>query len=557
VGWFYKSFSSFALFGLVGWVFLVLFGLVSFVSLILVSLLIISLCVVFSFCFFGVSRLSLFLRLLFGAVFVVLFVEVAELFFFNVPVVLNFGSGVAGLHWDKVESSFANLAYPFLPYAYLLFVFLGITGFIVKVLPKAWFSRIKGRWGGSVLNRFQSSFEFGDSDGFGFLKRHFILILAILVSSIISCLFVVFTVLPWTNPTHMLVSVDSPVYYHYIVYMKSIDVSSALSFAFANDRALFLVLSYALSFVTSPLNVIQFAAAFLIVMFGVVSLLVLRLFVGFRSVWVLGVLLVPFSFQALGLIYSGYFANMLALILALVYYVLFFRVVGSWSIFSFFALLGVSVLILFSHSWTWFIFALSLAAFLFLEWRLAVHDRGLWGRFKVKAILVGATIEVGLLCDFIRKMLSPVSSTGSVISTVQSSLSFPSVTYLLNGMRDTVDFVLGGVFANQLLVLLSIVGLLVLLRFRSEVSNFLISWILVVCVAILFAAHDLDFGRFLFLVPWVVLSGLGLFSVVSFVGSRLSGSKSARMRFVALVLVFVFLVLLNGSLGYLSNINIW
>ena len=54
--------------------------------------------------------------------------------------------------------------------------------------------------------------------------------------------------------------------------------------------------------------------------------MVLRLFYSFRAVWVFGVLLVPFSFQSLGLIYSGYFANMLALILVFVYVVLFFRV---------------------------------------------------------------------------------------------------------------------------------------------------------------------------------------------------------------------------------------
>ena len=73
----------------------------------------------------------------------------------------------------------------------------------------------------------------------------FVLVLAVLVSAVISCLFVVFTVLPWANPTHMLVSVDSPSYYQWIVYMRSVNVNSALSFAFGNDRALFLVLAYA------------------------------------------------------------------------------------------------------------------------------------------------------------------------------------------------------------------------------------------------------------------------------------------------------------------------
>ena len=87
------------------------------------------------------------------------------------------------------------------------------------------------------------------------------------------------------------------------------------------------------------------------------------------------------------------------------------------------------------------------------------------------------------------------------------------LAFLLSGMQKTVNFDLGGVFANGLLVALSIVGFLVLVRFRSEVSNFFISWIFVASVSILFAAQDFVFDRFLFLMPWVVLSSLGLFSV--------------------------------------------
>ena len=58
------------------------------------------------------------------------------------------------------------------------------------------------------------------------------------------------------------------------------------------------------------------------------------------------------SFHGLGLIYSGYHANMLALILIFTYVIIFFRLLDKWSSLGFFALLGVSVLVLFSHSWT-------------------------------------------------------------------------------------------------------------------------------------------------------------------------------------------------------------
>jgi hypothetical protein len=562
----FRSFSALGvlvlLCGLAVGVCLVVFGLVGMWSLVLISGLLLGLCFVFSSDLFGVGRLVLFLRVMFGGLLLVFFVELAGLFLFNVPVAFGLEIGGLGLHWGGVELDFANLAYPFLPYVYLLFVLFGLGAFVFRVLPISWsWLACKVRVS-RLVDGLNGVFKSGEGWGFGFefLRGRLFVVLAVVVSAVVSCLFVVFTVLPWSNPTGMMVSVDSPVYYNWISHMRSVDVYSALSFAFGNDRAVFLVLFYVLSFVAPLASVIQFAAALLLVFLTVVSVFVLRLFTSSCKVWVFGALLVPFSFQGLGLIYSGYFANMLALILIFVYLVLFFKLLKKWSSLGFFALLGVSVLVLFSHSWTWFVFALSLAMFLFLEWRLTVLNRGLWNRLKDKAVFVVATVGVGLLVDLLRRVLSPVSSSGSVLSTVQSSLGFPNPAYLLSGMSKAVDFVLGGVFANQLLVALAFVGFLVLLRYKSEVSNFFVVWVFVVCVSVLFAGGDLVFNRALFMLPWVVLSGLGLAFIVGFVGSKVGQVgvfKDWRLWVVLLVLGFVFLVLLNCALRFLFNINIW
>ncbi len=558
VGRFYKIIANAVLFSVFAWACLVGFGVVSLVSLALVSLLFVILCVVFVSWFFDVSRFGLILRLLTCAVLLVAFIEVAVLVLFSVPLALNLGSGAVGLHWSNVELSFSNLAYPILPYVYLGLVLLGIVALFVRLTPTGWLNDIIERRFGKFVRFLNGFFELeSDVNGFKFLQGRFVLVLAVLVSAVISCLFVVFTVLPWANPTNMLVSVDSPSYYQWIIHMRSVDVNSALSFAFSNDRAFFLVLAYGFSYLVGPYSFIQFVSAALIVLFGVVTLLVLRLLIPNRFVWVFGVLLVPFSFQALGLIYSGYFANMLALILVLVYVVLFFRVLNSWSSLGFLGLLGVSVLVLFSHSWTWFVFAFSLLAFLFIEWRAAVRDRSLWGRFKTKALFIGSTIVVGLLCDLVRNLNYSVSLGGSALVTAQSSLSFPNPNYLLSGLRDSVNFILGGVYTNGLLVFLSAIGFLVLVKFRSEVSNFLVAWIFVGCVSILFAAKDFVFDRFLFLMPWTMLSLLGLFVIVRFFGYTLGDCKNWRVIAVLTFLIFVFLVLLNFSFNYLFNINVW
>jgi hypothetical protein len=551
----YPIFAAFVLLGLTSWVILVVFDVVSLGSLSLMSLSLIFTGFVFSKFFFGISRVCLFSRLLLGSILLFLCFEVTTLILFNFPVTLNIGYGVVSLHWNNVELSFSNLAYPFLPYIYLFFVLLGVFGFIIKALPVGMSSKIKNERFRMLLGRLRCNIEVNEDNGFIFLKNRFVLILAVLFGAIVSCLFVVFTVLPWTNPTNILVSADSPVYYQQLVFMRSVDFNGALSFAFANDRVLFLVLGYALSYITSPLIVVQYVAAFLIVAFGIVSLFVLRLFSSFRVVWFIGVLLVPFSFQALGLVYSGYFANMLAIILVFVYVGLFFRLVDHWSSLGFFALISMSVFVLFSHSWTWFIFALTLGAFLFLEWRSVVYDKKLWSRFRVECICVGTTVGVGLLCDLVRRIFSPSSSIVSVLSTVQSSSGFLSAGYL-GGLQNAVDFSLGGVFANQLLIFLSIIGLLVLIKLKSNVSNFFVSWVFVAAMSISFAVQDFGFYRSLFLMPWAILSSFGLYSVVRFLDSGSLGRKGSQSWITGLVLVFVTLGLLNISLRYLFNINI-
>jgi hypothetical protein len=543
--------------GLAVGVCLVVLGLVGVWFLVLVSGLLLGFCFLFSSVFFGVGRLVLFLRVLFGGLLLVFFVELVCFVLFSVPVALGLPAGVLGLHWGGVELVFSNVFDFFLVYVYLFFVLLGVVVFVFRVFPGLWgwlVVRFRVRFG-RVVSWLRGLFLFVEVD-LGFLGVRWV-VLAVVVSCFVSCLFVLFTVLPWNNPTGMLVSADAPVYYQWIHHMRSVDVNSALSFALSNDRALFLVLSYVFSFFVTPLNVVQFAGALLIMIFGVVSLFILRMVISFRAVWVFGVLLLPFSFQSLGLIYSGYFANMLALILLFVYVFLFFKVLDHFSGLGVFGLLGISELVFFSHSWTWFFFAFTLCMFLLLQWRLASHDKSFWRRFKNQAILIGATILVGFLSDIVRRFLSSGSSSASVLATAQSSLNFPNAVYLLNGLRESVNFVLGGVFANQLLIFLSVVGFLVLVRIKSEVSNFFVAWVFVGCVSILFATKDLVFDRFLFLMPWVVLSSLGLFFVVGLVRSQTRRWKSWKLCVLILILSSIFLVLLNESLRFIFNINIW
>ncbi len=91
----YRSFSATALLclllGIAVVVCLVVFGFIGLWALVLTSGLLLGVCLVFSSGLFGVSRSVLSLRVLFGGLLLVLFVELASFVLFNVPVCFRFG----------------------------------------------------------------------------------------------------------------------------------------------------------------------------------------------------------------------------------------------------------------------------------------------------------------------------------------------------------------------------------------------------------------------------------------------------------------------------------
>jgi hypothetical protein len=532
-----------------------LFGFLGFLPLVFASLILFTVFAFFAGSCFGFSAFSVVKRVVLCVVLIFVFIEAGALVLFNVPAVLNFpvGGWALGLHWQLLALSVSNLVYPLVPYAYLVFIVLGVAVFLLRAFPAI---TLIAQLGSARFLRFvrrgRDLIELGQSCEP--LSGRFPLVAAVLVSVFLSCFFVVVTVLPWVNPTYRLVSVDAAPYYTLIQHMRGLDVNSAFSWAFGTDRPVFLVFLALLSYVVPPLHLVQFFPALLIPLLCIVSVLSLRLFCPLREALVYTALLAPFSVAALGLLYSGYFANMLAIILVYEYFILLVKVFRGGSSLEFFALLSVSVLVLFVHLATWLLLTAALTAFLFLEWRQSIRDRGLRQIFRWKFSIVGATIAVGLVCEVVRETIVPWSTASFVSQNVGSTFGLPSGGFVLSALRSTADFYLGGVFGFAALVFLSVVGFLLLLRFKSVVSNLFVSWVFVSSVYMLFASGEYVFNRFLFMMPSLMFSGLGLsFLVRSTVWPIHSIYR--RVFVEILVLLFVFLVLLNFSLNYVLNLN--
>jgi len=173
---------------IVGLVVVSVFGFVSLVGLVLASFLLSLLCFMFSGVLFGLSRGGLFVRLIVGAVCFVLLIELAALFLSNGPLALNLSLPISGLalHWNAVELSLSYLAYPLLPYVYLLFVLLGVAAFSVDAFSFGRLvARIKNNWLVKIGHRLANLFDLDEGFGIGFLRNRFVL-LSVVVSAALS-----------------------------------------------------------------------------------------------------------------------------------------------------------------------------------------------------------------------------------------------------------------------------------------------------------------------------------------------------------------------------------
>ena len=162
-----------------------------------------------------------------------------------------------------------------------------------------------------------------------------------------------------------------------------------------------------------------------------------------------------------------------------------------------------------------------------------------------------------LRSNFVWDFASPVSTLNSVFATAKSGFGLPSLSYLVSGLSNSVFTVLGGVYTISLLLALSLIGFVILVRFHSSVSRFLVAWMFVCCASVVVAGSDFVFDRFLFLMPWGILSSLGLFSVQRVFHTQFARQGKKAMIPVWLAMFFVFVLLMNFSLHYIFNINIW
>jgi len=223
-----------------------------------------------------------------------------------------------------------------------------------------------------------------------------------------------------------------------------------------------------------------------------------------------------FSVQTTVGIYAGIYTNWLALAEVAVFYALLVMWANKGQKRHFLGAILVSILLLFTHLWTWPFLIAALACQSL--WVLASTGRKLRrGRIEYRelfsaSLIAGTSIIIAILVMFFTsRAYSGVLGYIQVYSyslllewvQVQHVANFSLVLY------GTLTRYVGGFFANGLLFALSILGACEARRYSGTFQRILFSWLLV--SSILMVLIDSEFQwRVLFLVSYYLTASLGI-----------------------------------------------
>lgn len=218
--------------------------------------------------------------------------------------------------------------------------------------------------------------------------------------------------------------------------------------------------------------------------------------------------LTAISFQPLIGMYSGLYANLLALIFGFSSFVFIFRYLKKPKGLSFLFFVLLFFAMMFSHIHTWTLLTLFIGIFLIASYRLKM--------FKIKRIgLIFLIIAVSIAFDSGKSMLTD-STSGIVrdVNITRNDVSFLNLSSIWSNLSQTSLVYAGGIFGNFLILALCIYWLI-----RSnlrELPNLFIAIFLSVGIIPILFGGDLIQSRVLYNIPFQIPAAIALVYLSNF-----------------------------------------
>ncbi|KAA2279345.1 hypothetical protein [Candidatus Nitrosocosmicus sp. SS] len=337
------------------------------------------------------------------------------------------------------------------------------------------------------------------------------LTIAIAIIVVISILITLIPHLPTVSPETRFVGYDSG---YYIRWLKEIEkggsINEILSIAFHQsngDRFLSLILILGIQWITS-INIealIEYMPSILSPLLAIVTYKLTFEMSGNSRVSLLSSILTPFSVQVSMGIYSGYYSNWMAIIIAytsMIYFIKYCKFNKPFNA----IMLGIGLTALcFTHIYTWFFFVICFGFYIVLIPKYQSVKFNFSTKILVLITLAGSSI--GFLLPWL--ILGNLTGLHNFMNLYNNDFQAFSQSFI-NLFNFVVLVSHGGTFSNVMIPILCIVFLYFLNRQYNYVYLYLIVILLTLSVLTVFLGGIEFKTRILYNIPFQIPSAIGL-----------------------------------------------
>jgi hypothetical protein len=140
---------------------------------------------------------------------------------------------------------------------------------------------------------------------------------------------------------------------------------------------------------------------------------------------------------------------------------------------------------------------------------------------------------------------SNIGATGSnLLSYTSSSPSLYALTNIFNGISNSIELWVGGLFANPLLLLLAIGGMIAL-KVQVKFDRLLILWVAIPSIVLFAVSPETSIvHRILYLLPFQVLAAIGLNQINGRIDAFINQKEDRSIKILKIVVTLLVLIFL-------------
>jgi hypothetical protein len=354
--------------------------------------------------------------------------------------------------------------------------------------------------------------------------------------------------IPSINLSFKPVSVDIRYYSAWLSNMLETNCWSAIEYAFRGvdngNRPLYLLMLYTLVSLGIPKQVVlNFEALLISPFFALTIHYVAKRLSGSHFYALLASLAAVLGFNMTVGMMAGFFAAWMALILFYICITLVPDLGRNWRVLT--GSIITSITTLYIHPWTWGLLMAVLTAHLATSTLKSFKEGGL----KLNKHLL-TVLALNSIVDALKTTTSPkhggvAESYTTLVVGVQSSWFNNLLNQPWNLHRLSISYV-GGLFFNPLHIILTLIGILSLLKRRNELSKPILIWVIIISAVFPFSTIWLQ-SHLLFATPFPILIAEGLWA-----SSRLLASFDSKLP--KLFIIFFIVSSLTYTVRALCNL---